>query len=245
MKAMILAAGVGSRLRPLTDIQPKALVKINGVPMLEIVLGRLIKAGFDEVVINVFHFGDMIVDFLRAKNNFGIRIEISREAELLDTGGGLKRVAKFFDDSRPFLVHNVDVISNIDFAKMYRFHLEEATLATLAVQARTTARYFLFDQKGRLCGWESTTEKQMAWVKSPVADFQRLAFSGIHIISPEIFPKMREDGAFSINRTYLRLAGEGEKISAFRVDEYYWRDIGRPEKLETVQREMKARRMEL
>src|SRR5574342_1277295 len=113
MKAMILAAGVGNRLRPLTDTCPKALIDINGVPMLEIVLRRLINAGCTEVVINVFHLAEMIVDFLRAKNNFGIRIEISRETSLLNTGGGLKKVADFFNDGRPFLVHNVDVLSNI------------------------------------------------------------------------------------------------------------------------------------
>jgi NDP-sugar pyrophosphorylase family protein len=240
MKAMILAAGVGSRLRPLTDTRPKALVEINGVPMLEIVLRRIIKSGFDEIVVNVFHFADMIVDFLRAQNNFGIRIEISRETELLDTGGGLKKVADFFDDGRPFLVHNVDVISNIDLNKMYRFHVETAALATLAVQARATGRYFLFDKTGRLCGWESVKENRMEWTKSPVPNFQRLAFNGIHVISPEIFPIMSEEGVFSIIRTYLRVAGEGKKIMAFRVDDYYWRDIGRPENLETVQREVEA-----
>ncbi|MGH7597668.1 MAG: nucleotidyltransferase family protein [bacterium] len=239
MKAMILAAGVGSRLRSLTDTCPKALIDLNGVPMLEIVLRRLINAGCNEVVINVFHLADMIVDFLHARNNFGIHIEISREAELLDTGGGLKKVADFFNDGQPFFMHNVDVLSNIDLNQMYRFHVENASLATLAVQDRITGRYFLFDEKGILGGWESVKENRIESAKAPTASLQRLAFNGIHVISPEIFPKMREEGSFSIIRTYLRLAGEGEKILAFRMDDYYWRDLGRLEKLEEVRQEMK------
>lgn len=243
MKAMIFAAGVGSRLRPLTDTRPKALIDINGMPMLEIVLRRLINAGCTEIVINVFHLAEMIVDFLRAKNNFGIRIEISRETELLDTGGGLKKVANFFDDGRPFFVHNVDVLSNIELNKMYRFHVENAGLATLAVQNRTTGRYFLFDDKRALRGWESVKENRIEWARTPLTDFQRLAFNGIHVISPEIFPKLREQGAFSIIQTYLRLAGEGEKILGFRMDEYYWRDLGRLEKLEATRREVQEQKV--
>jgi NDP-sugar pyrophosphorylase family protein len=237
MKAMILTAGVGSRLRPLTDTCPKALIDINGVPMLEIVLRRLINAGCTEVVINVFHLAETILDFLRAKNNFGIRIEISHETALLDTGGGLKKVAGFFDDGRPFFVHNVDVLSNIDLNKMYCFHVENVGLATLAVQNRTTGRYFLFDEKGLLRGWESVKDQRIEWAGTPLNDFQRLAFNGIHVISPEIFSKMREEGAFSIIQTYLRLASEGEKILAFRMDDYDWRDLGRLEKLEEARRE--------
>lgn len=237
MKAMILAAGVGSRLRLLTDSCPKALIDINGMPMLEIVLRRLIEAGCREVVVNVFHFADMIVEFLERRKNFGIRIEISRETELLDTGGGLKNVAHFFDDDQPFFLHNVDVISNIDLNKMYRSHLENGALATLAVQARQTSRYFLFDESNTLCGWESARDSKKTIAKTPAGNLTRLAFNGIHVISPQIFSKMIETGAFSIIQTYLRLAAEGEKILAFPVDEYYWRDIGRLEKLEEVRRE--------
>lgn len=237
MKAMILAAGVGSRLRPLTDTCPKALIDINGVPMLEIVLRRLIKAGCREVVVNVFHLADMIVEFLQRRKNFGIRIEIVRETELLDTGGGLKNVAAFFDDSQPFFLHNVDVLSDVDLNRMYRYHLENAALATLAVQARPTSRYFLFDTNNTLCGWESVSDNKKMLTKAPVGHVTRFAFNGIHVISPQIFPRMHEAGAFSINQTYLRLAGAGEKILAFHTDEYYWRDIGRLEKLEEIRRE--------
>jgi NDP-sugar pyrophosphorylase family protein len=237
MKAMILAAGVGSRLRPLTDTCPKALIDINGVPMLEIVLRRLIRAGCTEAVINVFHLAGMIIDFLRAKQNFGIRIEISRETELLDTGGGLKKAADFFDDGQPFILHNVDVLSDMDLNKMHRFHIANTALATLAVQARQTGRYFLFDARNQLCGWESIAESQRRLAKTPVGNVERLAFNGIHVISPEIFSQMHETGAFSINQTYLRLASEGEKILAFRMDDYYWRDIGRLEKLAEIRRD--------
>jgi NDP-sugar pyrophosphorylase family protein len=179
------------------------------------------------------------VDFLRTKENFGIRIEISREPELLDTGGGLKKVAGFFNDGQPFLVHNVDVLSNIDLSKMHRFHLEKSALATLAVQARASGRYFLFDENGTLCGWESVKENRIEWAKSAVANVRRLAFNGIHVISPQIFPKMNEEGIiFSINQAYLRLAGEGERILAFRVDDYFWQDIGSMDKLGKIRREI-------
>lgn len=238
MKAMILAAGVGSRLRPLTDSCPKALIDINGVPMLEIVLRRLIKAGCREVVINVFHFADKIVEFLQRRKNFGIGIEISREMELLETGGGLKNVAHFFDNDQPFFLHNVDVLSNIDLNKMYRYHLENGALVTLAVQARQTSRYFLFDAGNTLCGWESVKNSKKTITKAPAGNLTRFAFNGIHVISPKIFSQMSESGAFSIIQTYLRLAGEGEKILGFQVEEYFWREIGRLERLEEIRREV-------
>jgi len=240
MKAMILAAGAGSRLRPLTDTCPKALIDINGTPMLEIVLRRLIHAGVNAVVINVFHLADLIVDFLRAQNHFGIHIEISRETELLDTGGGLKKAAYFFDDDRPFILHNVDVLSNLDLQKMYQYHVAQNALATLAVQSRQSGRYFLFNANGVLCGWESMAQQQKTWASVPVEQTTRLAFNGIHIISPQIFSKMQETGAFSINQIYLRLAGAGEKILAFPMDEYFWRDLGRLEKLEQARQEARA-----
>jgi len=238
MKAMILAAGMGSRLRPLTDTCPKALIDINGVPMLEIVLRRLIKAGCREVVVNVFHLADMIVEFLQRRKNFGIHIEIAREMTLLDTGGGLKNVAAIFDDGQPFFLHNVDVLSDIDLNRLYRYHLENAAFATLAVQARQTSRYFLFDTNDTLCGWESVDDNKKLLTKAPAGEITRFAFNGIHVVAPEIFSHMHETGAFSINQTYLRLAGAGEKILAFHMDEYYWRDIGRLEKLEEIRREV-------
>ncbi len=234
MKAMILAAGVGSRLRPMTDKTPKALVDVGGAPMIERVIGRLRAAGVTELVVNLHHMGERIARFLASKGNFGLRIECTREAELLDTGGGLKNVAWFFDDGRPFLLHNVDVLSDIDLSGLLRFHRQAGALATLAVQSRPSSRQLLFDRDGRLCGWESP--KGVGWAMDPVNDAERVAFTGIHAVDPAIFPRMTETGTFSIIRTYLRLAGEGERIIAHRVDGAYWQDIGSPEALEEARR---------
>ena len=152
MKAMILAAGLGTRLRPLTDDRPKALVEIAGRTLLEITLSRLRSFGIREVIINVHHFADMIVEYLKRNDNFGMRIEVSREEVLLDTGGGLKKAAHFFSRipsrrDEPFIVHNVDVISTIDLRRMVQFHTENQALATLAVKDRETSRYLLFDEQ--------------------------------------------------------------------------------------------------
>jgi len=230
MKAMILAAGVGSRLRPLTDEIPKALLDVGGVPMIERVIRRLKAAGVTEVVVNLFHLGDRIVEFLASQGDFGLRIEFTREAELLDTGGGLKNAAWFFDDGRPFFLHNVDVLSDIDLEGLLGFHQEVGALVTLAVQRRPSSRQLLFDRDGLLRGRESP--EGVEWAKGPVSGVERLAFTGIHVIDPAIFPKMTETGVFPITRTYLRLAGEGERIVAYRADGRYWQDIGSPEKLE-------------
>lgn len=236
MKAMVLAAGVGSRLRPLTGGCPKALIEVRGTPMLEIVIRRLIEAGVDGIVVNAFHLADKIEEFVKARGSFGIRVELSRETELLDTGGGLKKAAWFFDDGRPFFLHNADVFSEVDLGAMYRFHVEKAALATLAVRARKSGRGFLFDEAGRLCGWCSDPDDRTLWSRGPVAGAQRLAFDGIHVLSPGVFEKMNETGVFPINQAYLRLAGGGENILSFRTDAYFWRDIGRLEDLQELQR---------
>ena len=235
MKAMILAAGPGTRLRPLTDDRPKALVEIAGRTLLEITLSRLRAYGIREVIINLHHFADMIVDYLKANHNFGMRIEVSREEVLLDTGGGLRKAAYFFleDSSRfdePFILHNVDVISTIDLHRMAQFHTENQALATLAVQDRETSRYLIFDERLQLCGRQSGRDQNIEYVR-PSQHAQALAFSGIHVISPRLFALMMEEGVFSIITSYLHLAALEEKIFAFRADEYYWRDLGRPENL--------------
>jgi len=231
MKAMILAAGLGTRLRPLTNDRPKALVEVAGHTLLEIALGRLRVFGVSEVIVNAHHYAEMIVEYLKTNGNFGMRIEVSREDELLDTGGGLKRAADFFEGSQePFILHNVDVVSEIDLGRMVRYHTEKAAVATLAVQERTTSRYLLFDEAGRLCGRRAGRDGKTELVR-PFERVQPLAFSGIHVISPAIFAKMKEEGAFPIIDAYLRLAAEGDRIIAFRADECYWRDLGRPESL--------------
>jgi NDP-sugar pyrophosphorylase family protein len=244
MKAMILAAGLGTRLRPLTDNRPKALVELSGRTLLEITLSRLRTFGITEVIINVHHFADMVIDYLNSNNNFGMRIEVSREEVLLDTGGGLKKAAWFFleDPARldePLLLHNVDVISTIDLRRMLQFHSESHALATLAVQDRETSRYLLFNEHLQLCGrragpgltsglTSNQPPDQKPEIVRPSVRLQSLAFSGIHVISPRLLPMLTEEGVFSIIPSYLRLAAQGENILAFRADEYYWRDLGRP-----------------
>ena len=243
MKAMILAAGLGTRLRPLTNDRPKALVEIAGRTMLEITLTCLRDFGIREVIVNVHHFADKVVDYLKDNNNFGMQVEVSREDELLDTGGGLKKAAWFFlKDSNPadepFILHNVDVISTIDLRRMAKFHTAHQALATLAVQDRETSRYLLFDEHHQLCGRRAGREENAEMVR-PSEQTQALAFSGIHVISPRLLEMMTEAGAFSIVSAYLRLAAQGERVLAFRADEYYWRDLGKPENVHEAERDLK------
>jgi NDP-sugar pyrophosphorylase family protein len=238
---MVLAAGLGTRLRPLTNDRPKALVEVDGRTMLEITLERLRTFGVNDAIVNVHHYADMVIEYLRAHGNFGMQIEVSREEELLDTGGGLKKAAWFFvGDDEPFLVHNVDVLSTIDLARMVSAHKERGSLATLAVQDRATSRYLLFDREGELCGRRAGRDGTVE-VARDCREPQALAFSGIHVISPELLKRMTEEGAFSIIATYLRLAGEGEKIVSFRADEYQWRDLGKPESVAEAARELRDR----
>jgi NDP-sugar pyrophosphorylase family protein len=236
MKAMILAAGLGTRLRPLTAHRPKALVEISGRTLLEITLTRLRSCGVSEAIINVHHFAEMIVEYLKANDNFGMRIEISHEDVLLDTGGGLKKASWFFledahSTDEPFILHNVDVISTIDLRRMLQSHMENCALATLAVQDRETSRYLLFDQELQLCGRSSGPDRENSELARPSAWTQALAFSGIHALSPRLLTMLTEEDAFSIISAYLRLTARGERIIGFRADEYYWRDLGRPEDL--------------
>jgi NDP-sugar pyrophosphorylase family protein len=234
MKAMILAAGLGTRLRPLTDKSPKALIDIAGHTPLEITIRRLREFGIRDLIINAHHFAENILEYLQAKKNFGIHIEVSREAVLLDTGGGLKKAAQFFLDSQdrdePFIIHNVDVISTIDLRRMLDFHNHHVALATLAVQDRKTSRYLLFDDNFQLCGRRAGIDGAPE-LAVPCTNPTALAFSGIHVVSPRFLSMISEKGSFSIITTYLRLAAQGERILGFRADEYYWRDLGTRENL--------------
>jgi NDP-sugar pyrophosphorylase family protein len=231
---MVLAAGLGTRLQPLTNDRPKALVEVAGHTLLELTLARLKSYGIVEVIINTHHLADKVAHYLSEHDNFGMRIEISREELLLDTGGGLKRAAHFFTGNEarnePFLLHNVDVLSNIDFASMLRHHRDTGALATLAVQDRPTSRYLLFDEAGRLCGRRSGLDGPIEQVRE-ARELRPRAFSGIHIISPRIFDLMSELGVFSIIPVYLRLATAGESIISFPSDRFYWRDLGRLEQI--------------
>jgi mannose-1-phosphate guanylyltransferase len=245
MKAMILAAGLGTRLRPLTNDRPKALVEVAGRTLLEITLARLRAFDVREVIVNVHHFADQIIEYLKANHKFGMRIEISREDILLDTGGGLKKAAWFFREDaasrdQSFILHNVDVISTIDLVKMVEAHEASDALATLAVQKRESSRQLLFDEHLQLCGRRAGRDREPEIART-APRLEPLAFSGIHVISPRLLPMLTEDGLFSIVAPYLRLAGKGEQILGFRADQYYWRDLGRAEDLSQAARDLEQR----
>jgi NDP-sugar pyrophosphorylase family protein len=241
---MILAAGLGTRLRPLTKDRPKALVELAGKTLLERTLCRLQTFGVDQVIINVHHYADLVVEYLKTHDNFGMHIEISREDALLDTGGGLKKAAYFFLDAgqgqqEPFILHNVDVLTDINLDCMLRLHASHDALATLAVQDRRTSRYLLFDEKSLLCGRQLVADGVIETTPGAKA-VTSLAFSGIHVISPRLLGMIDEEGAFSIISSYLRLATGGERILGFRADEYYWRDLGKPESLLRAREDLEA-----
>jgi len=240
---MVLAAGLGTRLRPLTDHKPKALVEVGGRTLLDITLGRLRAAGVSEAIINVHHFAEMIVQFLKAHDNFGMRIEISREDVLLDTGGGLKKAGWFFTqdgNDEPFILHNVDVISGIDLVRMLERHKQRGALSTLAVQERETSRYLLFDERVQLSGRRLGKEGKPEMVRH-APEVNAFAFTGVHVVSPRMIPMMAEVGVFSIIPTYLRLAEAGEKIFGFRADEYYWRDLGKLSELQQAEEDWRKK----
>jgi len=229
MKALIFAAGLGTRLKPLTDTMPKALVPIDGKPLLEHVILKLKAAGFNQIIVNVHHFPDQIIEFLKSKNNFDLRIEISDERDkLLDTGGGVKKAKWFFDDGKPFLVHNVDILSNIDLQLLYQQHLETSPLATLVVSERDTFRYFLFDEEARLKGWinEKTGEVRPDHLTHTEL-YNKLAFSGIQVLSPDVFKLMEHfPDHFSIVDFYLRNAAQ-QKIKAYVPHALKMIDVGK------------------
>jgi len=230
MKAMIFAAGKGTRLKPLTDNKPKALVEVNGIPMLERVISNLISFGIKEIIINVYYLANQIIDFLESKNNFGIRIEISDEtSQLLDTGGGLKKASWFFNDNEDFFIHNTDVISNIDLNKMLSFHKANNNLATLAVRDRISSRYFLFNEKNKLCGWKNVNTKEEIFTNQH-QNIKKLAFSGIHILNSKIFKYFENNEPFSIIDSYLYLS-KYHLIKAYEHSDDFWFDIGTTDKL--------------
>ena len=236
MKAMIFAAGLGTRLRPLTDHTPKALVPVAGVPMLQRVILRLKEAGFRDLVINIHHFGDQILDFLKANQDFGVRIRVSDErGQLLDTGGGIRKARPLLDDGGPFLVHNVDILSDIDLAAFYRLHLEHPCDATLLTNHRRTSRYLLADAEGRLRGWvnKSTGETLPAGTLYAEGAYAELAFGCIHVLSPSVFRHMddgRWQGKFSIIPFYVDICRRAD-IRCHTIDTPGWFDIGKPETL--------------
>lgn len=232
MKALILAAGVGARLRPLTDETPKALIPVGGVPMLERVLVRLKAAGVKSFVVNAHHHAQKVADCCAdLSRRYGVPVAVSREDDLLlDTGGAVKKAAALLKGRDPFFVHNADVLTDLDLRALLKAHKETGALVTLSVRERESGRAYLFDAKGRFAGHDRG-EGNVAWAKGPVPNPARLPFDGIHVISPELLDKMTESGVFSITKTYLRLAAAGADIRAFRSDRWSWHDIGDAEKL--------------
>ena len=231
MKAMILAAGLGTRLKPFTDSHPKALAEVNGKTILQRNIEYLQSFGFRNVIINVHHFADQIIQKVKENNGFGSIVYISDEREeVLETGGGLLKAKWFFEnETAPFVVMNVDVLTDLNFQKMYEQHIATQALITLAVRERVTSRYLLFNDENLLCGWQNikTGEKKISREADPL--YQK-AFSGIQILSPEIFSLIKQTGKFSLIDVYLSLSG-AEKILAYDHSEDHFIDVGTTEKL--------------
>ena len=233
---MLLAAGLGTRLRPLTDGMPKALVEVGGVAVLERVARRLIDAGADRLIVNVHHFPEQIRRYVEERDGLGVEVVFStEEGAPLETGGGLLHAAPLFRQNAPFFVHNADILTDLPLREMYAAHRESSPLATLAVMERPSSRYLLFDDRG-LLGRADEKKGIRIEVRDPVGEVAALGFGGVHVISPEIFGRLTERGAFSILDPYLRLAREGLRILPFRIDGRYWSDIGKPEELEAARR---------
>lgn len=234
MKAIILAAGLGSRLKNITSNKPKALVEVNDIPMLEIVINNLKKQGVNRFLINIHHFGDMIIDFLKSKNYFDVDISISDErAELLNTGGAILKAHDFVIGDEPVLVHNVDIISDVDILSLYKYHIDSSSIATLCVRKRNSTRGLYFNKNMHLAGWANLDKNQYRWVNNICADCILFAFSGIYIISPAFVKKIEQKGEFSIIDTWLTMA-KSEIISGYEDVSDTWHDLGTVEKINAV-----------
>lgn len=239
MKAIIFAAGLGTRLHPLTEKKPKALVEVKNTPLLEITINKLKNSGFKHIIVNVHHFADQVIEFLKAKDNFGIEIQVSDERDLLlDTGGGLKKASWFFDDNEPFLIHNVDIISSVDLTALFEIHKSSGCLATMAVKNRKTTRYLIFNEDDILCGWKNLKTGELKMTRSCQKILKPLAYSGIQVVSPEIFKLMPEKQVFSIIDLYLNLAKD-HSISAYLHDNTFWMDLGRIENIHNAEDQYK------
>ena len=228
MKAMIFAAGLGTRLRPLTNDRPKALVEFKGRPLLEHTIEKLRTADVNHVIVNVHHFADKVIDFLNSKN-FGVKISISDERdELLDTGGGLRKAAQLLGNE-PFFIHNVDILSDIDLSKMMKNHIKSDAIATVAVRKSDADRYFVQNNENQLCGWGNNTTGEKI-ISRTVDVLEKVAFTGIHIVSGKLFEYIKPEGAVSIIDAYLK-AAEKENILCYSSDNNKWIDVGTPEAL--------------
>lgn len=238
---MIFAAGLGARLRPLTNDRPKALVEIGGHPLLYWAIHRLRSAGYTSLVINIHHFGELMLAYLDSQD-WGVEILISDEREqVLETGGGLKKAKELLRSDSPILVHNVDVLSEVDLAAMRQRHEQSQALATLAMKDRPSSRNLLFDANQQLCAWRHNRTGELRMAREPKGELTALAFSGIHLIEPRMLDLLTEVGKFSIIDSYLRLA-TSERIQAYQHDEQWWLDVGKPEALPVAEEWVKGER---
>ena len=221
MKAMILAAGLGTRLKPLTNNKPKALVEIKGKTLLEIAITKLKKEGFTDIIINVHHFANQIINFLKQNNNFNINISISDETNmLLDTGGGIYNAKWFFENEKAFLIYNADIISDINLKNLYDTHIQTDAIATLVVKNRETSRQLLFDAENNLCKWKNIITGEEKVARNTKGKLTPFAFSGIHVLSTKIFDLIEERAKFSIIDVYLRLAKNYLKPKKHKLERY-------------------------
>ena len=236
MNALILAAGLGTRLGTYTANRPKALVEVNGRTILEHQLRHLAAAGFDRFVINIHHFADKVQEYLKQNGNFGLDITLSDESSLLlDTGGGIRQAMHLFQDDAPLLVHNVDIFSNTDLRSLYQTHIKSGADATLLTARRNTSRYLYFNNMGALCGWSN---EKTGEVRSPLSDFDKTkftpyAFQGIHVISKSVLPLLDAipEQRFGITDFYVNNAGR-LNLQMVESDPSQWVDAGKPEALD-------------
>ena len=236
MKAMILAAGLGTRLRPVTDTRPKALVPVAGRPMIHWVIARLASHGFTDIIINAYHFAEQIETFAAAYKSPGAPLTVSVEKEILDTGGGVRKAAWFFDREEPFLVHNVDVLTDLDLRGLADAHSASGALVTLAVKRRKSSRHLLFDRAGRLGGWRSDVTGETRTVRPMAGRVTPLPFMGVYVMSPAVLRKMADPGPFSIIDFFLDLASGGGPIQAYRAEDARWADLGSEDRIAAAER---------
>lgn len=234
MKAIIFAAGLGTRLKDITIEKPKALVEVNGVSLLEIAIRKLKYFGFKDIIINVHHHSEQIKTFVNNLRYDDLRITVSDESfKLLGTGGGIKKASGYFSGEEAFLAYNVDVITDLDLGKLYKQHKISGALATLAVRRRDTSRYLLVDDQNILCGWCNVKTGERIISREKPEELTSVAFSGIHIISTQLPGLITEDGYCNIIDVYLRLASDHD-ILTIEHDSGFWFDVGTPEQVKEV-----------
>ena len=234
--AMILAAGLGTRLKELTHDRPKALVETNGKPLLQYCIETLVSNGFSHIVINIHHFGEQIIDFVNT-HHFDAEILISDERDLLmDTGGGIVKATPFFKDSKAVLVHNVDIISNVDLKSLSQQFVDSGDDAWLLTQNRETTRKLLFDKKDQLVGWKNKANELYKWVDGTCEDYREMAFSGMHLFRSDLFASF-EEKPVSVIDLYLKSAKQN-RIVSHPISSDYWFDLGKVEQLETIEKQL-------